>query len=68
MLLDAADELPAHQRVQLGVLVDRPVDGEQQPLLLECLEMLMEIGIAALGVGHDFVSVLVTETEKAGER
>ncbi len=31
--IHAADELPAHQRMQFGVLVDRPVDGEQKVAL-----------------------------------
>ncbi len=46
----SADELPAHQRVQLRVLVDRPVDGEQQPSLLQLLEVLVKVRVAALGV------------------
>ena len=29
LLLDAAAELPAHQRVHLGVLVDRTIDLDQ---------------------------------------
>jgi hypothetical protein len=37
--LNAADELPAHQRVQLGVLVDRLVDRQQQALRFQGCEM-----------------------------
>ena len=50
-LVDAADELPAHQRMQLGILVDRPIDGEQQALLAQRVEMLVQIAIAALRPG-----------------
>ena len=39
----AAQELPAHQRVQLGVLVDRPVDAHQKAVGLEIGQMLLEI-------------------------
>ena len=43
VLRDAADELPAHERMQLGVLVDRPVDAHEQALRLEVGEVLLEI-------------------------
>ena len=39
----AADELPAHQRMQLGVLVDRPVDPQEQPARFEIGEVFLEI-------------------------
>jgi hypothetical protein len=39
----AAQELPAHQRVQLGVLVDRPLDAHQQALRLEIGQVVLEI-------------------------
>ena len=39
----AALELPAHQRMQLGVFVDRPVDAREQALGLEPRQMLLEI-------------------------
>ena len=35
ILGEAALELPAHQRMQLGVLVDRPIDADQQALRFE---------------------------------
>jgi hypothetical protein len=41
---EAALELPAHQRMQLGVLVDRPVDPHQQPGRLERGQVRLEIG------------------------
>jgi hypothetical protein len=50
--LNAADELPAHERMQLRILVDRFVDRQQQSLRAERLEMCMQVGIAARGVGH----------------
>ena len=40
-------ELPAHQRMQLGVLVDRPVDAHQQAGRLERREMRLEIACGA---------------------
>src|SRR5438876_9092258 len=46
----SADELPAHQRVQLRILVDRAVDRQQQPALLQFLEVLVKVRVAALGV------------------
>ena len=52
VLFDAADVLPAHQRMQLRVLVDRPVDREQQAAPAQLVEMLVQVGIAASGVGH----------------
>ncbi len=55
LLGDAAAELPAHQRVHLGVLVDRRVDAIEQPRLVEAVEMLVQVGIRARerrGVRH----------------
>jgi hypothetical protein len=46
---DAADELPAHQGMKLGVLVDRTIDPHQQPGLVERGEMLLEIERRAAG-------------------
>ena len=42
-LRHAADELPAHQRMQLGVLVDRGVDARDQAGGFEIGEMILEI-------------------------
>ena len=50
LLLDAAAELPAHQRVHLGVLVDRPVDRDQQPGLVERADVVVQVGIGARAV------------------
>ncbi len=52
LLGDAAAELPAHQRMHLGVLVDRCIDAQQQPGLVETIEMVVQIGIAAITVHH----------------
>ena len=43
ILGEPALELPAHQRVQLGILVDRAIDAHQQPLRLERGEVRLEI-------------------------
>jgi hypothetical protein len=43
----AADELPAHQRMQLGVLVDRGVDARDQAGGFEIGEMILEIEAGA---------------------
>ena len=51
-LVEAADELPAHQRVQLCILVDRPVDGAQQAALLKDVKMLVKIAVAARRLRH----------------
>src|SRR5262245_5638215 len=40
---EAALELPAHQRMQLGVLVDRPLDAHDEALRLEQREVLLEV-------------------------
>ena len=42
-LRNAADELQPHQRMQLGVLVDRMVDPHQQATRLQIGEMLLQI-------------------------
>ncbi len=47
LLVEAADELPAHQRMQFEILVDRPVDGAHQAALLQNLQMLVQIAIAS---------------------
>lgn len=38
-----ADKLPAHQRMELSVLVDRTVDTNEQALAFEIGQMLLEI-------------------------
>jgi hypothetical protein len=65
ILRQVALELPAHQRMQLGVLVDRPVDPHHQALRLERGEVLLEVerrarfgglGVARVGpVEHHFL-------------
>ena len=46
-------ELPAHQRMQLGVLADGPVDLHQQAALFQTAELFVEIGGGVLdAVGH----------------
>ena len=42
---DAAAELPAHERMHLGVFVDRPLHADQQPLPLERSDMRMQVRI-----------------------
>ena len=44
--VDPATELPAHQRVHLGVLVDPPVDLDQQAGFAQRRDMLVEIAVA----------------------
>ncbi len=60
LLRHAADELPAHQRIELGVLVDRPVDAHQQPGGFEVGEVLLKVepgaaGCAGVGLGCGLV-------------
>ena len=50
VLGQSALELPAHQRVQLGVLVDRPVDARHEPLRLKPRQVLLEIERGTCGV------------------
>src|SRR5262249_14823428 len=49
LLGDAAAELPAHQRVHLGVLVDLAVDLDQEPGLVERADVFVQVGIGARG-------------------
>jgi hypothetical protein len=44
LLVEPALELPAHQRMQLGVLIDGAIDAREQPFCLERGEMGLEIG------------------------
>jgi hypothetical protein len=46
---DAAAELPAHQRMHLGVFVDRRIDAPQQARLVETVDVVVQVGVAALG-------------------
>src|SRR5205823_1162765 len=39
----AADELPTHQRMQLRVFVDRPIDPNEQTFAFQRSEMVLEI-------------------------
>ena len=45
---DAAAELPADQRMQLGILVDGLIDGHQKPGRVQRREMLLQVAISAL--------------------
>ena len=52
-LVQPALKLPAHQRMQLGVLADGPVDLHQQAALFQTAELFVEIGGGVLdAVGH----------------
>ena len=46
LLGDAAAELPAHQRVHLGVLVDRTVDRDQQAGFVERAHVVVQVRVA----------------------
>ena len=55
-------ELPARERMQLGVLVDRPVDAREQPARLEPRQMLLEIARRPGGLtGHGAACVCLIE-------
>ena len=51
LLLDAAAELPAHQRVHLGVLVDRPIDADELAGFLQRADVVVQVGIWRAGFG-----------------
>ena len=51
VLVEAALELPAHQRVKLGVLVDLAVDAHQEPGGIEPRQVLLEVGRRAASLG-----------------
>ena len=48
LLLDAAAELPAHQRVHLGVFVDRAVDADELAGLLQRADVVVQVGVGGL--------------------
>ena len=63
-LRDPAPELPADERVQLGVLVDRAVHADQEAVPLQRRQMLMQVGVGPrrgdlprLGYRHERASV-----------
>jgi hypothetical protein len=45
---DTAAILPTHQRMHLGIFVDRLIDDDQQPGAVQGQHMIVQIGIAAL--------------------
>ena len=47
-LVDAAHELPAHQRMQLAVLVDGPIHLHQQTRRAQRIEVVMQVAVAPL--------------------
>ncbi len=51
-LWDAAAILPAHQRVHLGVFVDRLVDHDEQARARQRQHVLVQVGIAARMLGR----------------
>ena len=50
-LVDTTAELPAHQRVHLGVLVDFAIYLDQKTFVTQLFDMLVQIRIAALFQG-----------------
>ncbi len=46
-------ELPAHQRVHLGILVDRPRNADQKAFLLESGDMRVQVRISE--ISHAFL-------------
>jgi hypothetical protein len=48
VLIDAADILPADKGMELRILINGPIYRQQQALFTKRIEMLVEIGVAAL--------------------
>ena len=44
---DAAAELPAHQRMQFGVLVDRDIDAQQEPGAIQRVQLIMQVHVGS---------------------
>ena len=65
LLCDAAAILPAHQRMHLGVLVDRLVHHDEELLARQCEHVLVQIGIAAR-VPRRPVAVALERAQRAG--
>ena len=65
-LLDATDELPAHERMQFRVLVDCAVYDQQQALLPQNLKMFMQVEIAARRFGHWVYAVTIRWRGRGG--
>ena len=49
---NAAAELPAHQWVQLGVLVDLAVNRDEQAGAVEFGQVFVQVAVAAFGFGR----------------
>ena len=58
MLLDAADILPAHQRVHFRILVDRTVHLDEQTALAQRIEMVMQVRVTAVSFFHTVAKLL----------
>jgi len=52
VFFDAADILPAHQRVHFRILVDGPVHFDQQAAPAQRIEVVMQVRVAAIVVAH----------------
>ena len=52
-LRNTAAELPAHQRMHLAVLVDRPLDADEQALFLQRRDVRVQVGVS--GILHAFL-------------
>ena len=53
-LVHAADKLPAHQGMELSVLVDGAVNDLQQAAAFELLQVIMQVGVAGFVLAHVF--------------
>ena len=67
LLRDAAAILPAHQRMHLGVFVDRLVDHDEQACARQRQHVLVQVGIAAR-VPRRPVAVALERAQRAGCR
>jgi hypothetical protein len=52
LFFNAADELPAHERMQFCILIHSAVDCHEQALLAQYLEMFVQVEVAAGRVAH----------------
>ena len=52
-LIEATDKLPAHQRMQFRILVDRPIYDADEIAFAQHLKMLVQIAVASRDLRHE---------------
>ena len=61
ILFDTTNVLPTHQRMHFSILVDGTIDGQQQAGFAQRVKMVVQVGVVASVVGHEFKDLLTTD-------